>query len=130
MALAMESARSSVYMNASRSVLFGFCFLIKSSVPYFNHGFSFVPGHTITVEPGFYDEANGFGVRTESLVVCKEVKVSHSISAMMLVNNARVDKIRLWRFSLARLGTYHPSAHTDENDRLVTDGQIRYRVDQ
>ena len=42
----------------------------------FPHGYSFVPGVVTTVEPGYYKEGE-FGVRTESLFVCKEVEVRH-----------------------------------------------------
>ena len=41
----------------------------------FPHGYSFTPGVVTTVEPGYYKEGD-FGVRTESLFVCKEVEVS------------------------------------------------------
>jgi Xaa-Pro aminopeptidase len=41
----------------------------------FPHGYSFIPGVVTTVEPGYYKEGE-FGVRTESLFVCKEVEVS------------------------------------------------------
>jgi Xaa-Pro aminopeptidase len=42
----------------------------------FPHGYAFSPGVVTTVEPGFYKEGE-FGVRTESLFVCKEVEASH-----------------------------------------------------
>jgi len=41
----------------------------------FPHGYSFTPGVVTTVEPGYYKEGE-FGVRTESLFVCKEIEVS------------------------------------------------------
>lgn len=42
-----------------------------SSFPY---GLSFQPGHVTTIEPGYYKEGD-FGIRTESLVLCKEAEV-------------------------------------------------------
>jgi hypothetical protein len=41
----------------------------------FPHGYSFTPGVVTTVEPGYYKEGE-FGVRTESLFVCKQIDVS------------------------------------------------------
>lgn len=41
----------------------------------FPHGYSFTPGVVTTVEPGYYKEGE-FGVRTESLFVCKQIEVS------------------------------------------------------
>lgn len=43
----------------------------------FPHGYSFTPGVVTTVEPGYYKEGE-FGVRTESLFVCKQIEVSHT----------------------------------------------------
>lgn len=45
----------------------------------FPHGYSFKPGVVTTVEPGYYKEGD-FGVRTESLFVCKEVEVCPALS--------------------------------------------------
>jgi hypothetical protein len=40
----------------------------------FPHGVSFKPGHVTTVEPGYYREGE-WGIRTESVVLCKELEV-------------------------------------------------------
>jgi hypothetical protein len=40
----------------------------------FPHGVSFKPGHVTTVEPGYYREGK-WGIRTESVVLCKELEV-------------------------------------------------------
>jgi hypothetical protein len=44
-------------------------------VPIFPHGVFFEPGHMTSIEPGFYKEKE-WGIRTESVFVCKSVDVS------------------------------------------------------
>jgi Xaa-Pro aminopeptidase len=52
----------------------------------FPHGYSFKPGVVTTVEPGYYKEGE-FGVRTESLFVCKEVEVCHHHTELVYVSS-------------------------------------------
>lgn len=42
----------------------------------FNKGFSFKPGHVTSIEPGFYLEGR-WGMRIESVYICKGVEVSY-----------------------------------------------------
>lgn len=45
----------------------------------FPHGYSFRPGVVTTVEPGYYKEGE-YGIRTESLYVCKAIEVCEAVA--------------------------------------------------
>lgn len=53
--------------------------LTRTTGPMFSRGTSFEPGHVTTIEPGFYKEGE-FGVRIESVLLCKKIAVSLSLS--------------------------------------------------
>jgi Xaa-Pro aminopeptidase len=50
--------------------------------PNYPYGVSFEPGHITSVEPGFYKEGE-FGIRTESVYVCKSVDVRFDTEAIV-----------------------------------------------
>lgn len=46
--------------------------------PMYSHDIAFKPGHITTVEPGYYKEGE-WGIRIESVLLCKQVEVKSSI---------------------------------------------------
>lgn len=66
-----ESQSSGVVTNVSID-------LQPHTDPQFSHGYPFQPGHITTIEPGFYKEGE-WGIRTESVYLCKNVEVSHGL---------------------------------------------------
>ena len=57
-----------------------------------------------SVEPGFYKEGE-WGIRTESVYVCKRVDVSEIDNDAWQIDADTEDDVRLWRKPVAGLGT-------------------------
>jgi Xaa-Pro aminopeptidase len=57
-------------------------------VPIYPHGVFFEPGHMTSIEPGFYKEKE-WGIRTESVFVCKSVDVSAEARALSARDEAK-----------------------------------------
>ncbi|ORY29687.1 peptidase M24, structural domain-containing protein [Naematelia encephala] len=57
-----------------------------------NHGIAFQPGHITTVEPGFYKEGE-FGVRIESIYICKRVQTMYQFNGDNWLGWERVTQV-------------------------------------